>query len=82
MSANLQKIRTALEASRLALGKVQCAKSVAWSLNEATVDFQPGHERELALIDEALAELDRAVADVHHEVDDVAGESHRSTAAD
>ncbi len=59
MSANLQKIRTALEASRLVLGKVQCVKSVAWSPGEATVEFQPGHERELTLIDDALSELDR-----------------------
>ncbi len=56
----MQKIRTALEAARFALGNIVCVKSVAWRLNEATVDFQPGHERELALIDDALAELDRA----------------------
>ncbi|WP_079437180.1 hypothetical protein [Zoogloea sp. LCSB751] len=59
MSANLQKIRTALEVCRVALGKVQCVKSVAWTLNEATVEFQPGHEHELLMINEALAELDR-----------------------
>lgn len=43
MSASLQKIRTTLEACRVALGKVQCVKSVAWTLNEATIAFQPGH---------------------------------------
>lgn len=60
MGANMQKVRTALEACRLALGKVACVKSVEWSLREATINLQPGHEAELALIDEALAELDRA----------------------
>lgn len=56
----MQKVRAALEASKLALGKLNVLKSISWSLSEATIDFQPGHERELALIDEALAELDRA----------------------
>lgn len=56
----MQKIRTALEACRLALGKIHCVKSVTWLPSEVNIDMQPGHERELALIDEALAELDRA----------------------
>ena len=73
MSANLKKIQTALEACRLALGKVQCVKSVAWEPSEVTVEFQPGHERELALIDDALAELDQVGEAAKHSSVEVRG---------
>lgn len=81
----MQKIRTALQESRAALEKVQRVGSVERAPREVTVNFEPACARELALIDDALAELDKAeqlMPAVKHEGDEVAGESNRSAAAD
>lgn len=81
----MQKIRIALQESRAALEKVQRVGSVERAPREVTVNFEPGCVRELALIDDALAELDKAerlMPAVKHKGDEVASESNRSAAAD
>ena len=80
----MQKIRTALQESRAALEKIQRIGSIERAPDEITVNFEPGYARELALIDDALAELDKAehtTPDVKREGDEVAGESNRLTTA-
>lgn len=53
----MQKIRTALEECQAVLKKSQRIGSIERTPHETTVNFEPGHVEELALIKDALNEL-------------------------